>query len=108
MEASPCRPRRASSRPSTRSKPRSAGEGREEPRRGPARHRNLRTLLLGVDDVQPAPAALGRVLGEAAEAGSGGLELGPYGYMPLDVPRVGAALEARGLRIVAGTIFTIW
>jgi inosose dehydratase len=46
-----------------------------------------------------------RVLDEAAEAGFGGLELGPYGYMPLDVARVGAALEARGLRIVAGTIF---
>jgi inosose dehydratase len=46
-----------------------------------------------------------RVLDEAAEAGFGGLELGPYGYMPLDAARVGAALEARGLRIVAGTIF---
>ena len=46
-----------------------------------------------------------RVLGEAAEAGFGELELGPYGYMPLDVARVGTALEARGLRIVAGTIF---
>jgi inosose dehydratase len=46
-----------------------------------------------------------RVLDEAAEAGFGGLELGPYGYMPLNVSRVGAALEARGLRIVAGTIF---
>ena len=46
-----------------------------------------------------------RVLDEAAEAGFGGLELGPYGYMPLDVGRVGAALVARGLRIVAGTIF---
>jgi inosose dehydratase len=45
------------------------------------------------------------VLDEAAEAGFGGLELGPYGYMPFDVARVGAALEARGLRIVAGTIF---
>jgi inosose dehydratase len=46
-----------------------------------------------------------RVLDEAAEAGFGGLELGPYGYMPLDVARVGAALESRGLKIVAGTIF---
>ena len=46
-----------------------------------------------------------RVLDEAAEAGFGGLELGPYGYMPLDVARAGVALEARGLRIVAGTIF---
>jgi inosose dehydratase len=46
-----------------------------------------------------------RVLDEAAKAGFGGLELGPYGYMPLDASRVGAALEERGLRIVAGTIF---
>ena len=28
-------------------------------------------------------------------AGFGGLELGPYGYMPLDSARVGAALEGR-------------
>jgi len=46
-----------------------------------------------------------RLLDAAAEAGFGGLELGPYGYMPLDAARVGAALEAHGLRIVAGTIF---
>ena len=45
------------------------------------------------------------MLDEAAQAGFGGLELGPYGYMPLDVGRVGDALDARGLRIVAGTIF---
>ncbi|WP_250637302.1 TIM barrel protein [Salipiger sp. CCB-MM3] len=42
---------------------------------------------------------------EAAAAGFGGLELGPYGYMPLDAGRVGGALEERGLSIVAGTIF---
>jgi inosose dehydratase len=60
----------------------------------------------GVDDVSnPHLPRWERVLDEAAEAGFGGLELGPYGYMPLDVARVGAALEARGLRIVAGTIF---
>jgi inosose dehydratase len=59
-----------------------------------------------VDDVSnPHLPHWERVLGEAAEAGFGGLELGPYGYMPLDVARVGAALERRGLRIVAGTIF---
>ena len=45
------------------------------------------------------------VLDEVAAAGYGGLELGPYGYMPLDAPRVGAELQARGLYIVAGTIF---
>jgi inosose dehydratase len=60
----------------------------------------------GVDDVSnPHLPYWERVLDEAAEAGFGGLELGPYGYMPLDVASVGAALEARGLRIVAGTIF---
>jgi inosose dehydratase len=60
----------------------------------------------GVDDVKnPYLPPWERVLDEAAAAGFGGLELGPYGYMPLDVERVGAALDARGLRIVAGTIF---
>jgi inosose dehydratase len=60
----------------------------------------------GVDDVSnPHLPQWDRVLHDAAEAGFGGLELGPYGYMPLDAARVGAALEARGLRIVAGTIF---
>ena len=59
----------------------------------------------GVDDVfNPHLPHWERVLDQAAEAGFGGLELGPYGYMPLDVTRVGAALETRGLRIVAGTI----
>ena len=60
----------------------------------------------GVDDVKnPHLPPWERVLDEAAAAGFGGLELGPYGYMPLDVDRVGAALDARGLSIVAGTIF---
>lgn len=60
----------------------------------------------GVDDVRnPHLPAWEKVLDEAAEAGFGGLELGPYGYMPLDVERVGAALGERGLSIVAGTIF---
>jgi len=60
----------------------------------------------GVDDVKnPNLPPWERVLDEAAAAGFGGLELGPYGYMPLDVPRVGGALGARGLGIVAGTIF---
>jgi inosose dehydratase len=60
----------------------------------------------GVDDVSnPHLPPWERVLYEAAEAGFGGLELGPYGYIPPDAARVGAALDARGLRIVAGTIF---
>src|SRR5215470_14198561 len=60
----------------------------------------------GVDDVSnPHLPSWERVLDEATEAGFGGLELGPYGYMPLDSGRTAAALEARRLRIVAGTIF---
>jgi inosose dehydratase len=60
----------------------------------------------GVDDIRnPYLPRWERVLDEAAEAGFGGLELGPYGYMPLDVERVSLALDRRGLRIVAGTIF---
>jgi inosose dehydratase len=46
-----------------------------------------------------------RVLDEAAEAGYGGLELGRYGYVPLDLDLVSEALSRRGLFIVAGTIF---
>lgn len=60
----------------------------------------------GVDDVKNLHLpAWEKVLDEAAQAGFGGLELGPYGYMPLDVDQVGDALAARGLSIVAGTIF---
>lgn len=60
----------------------------------------------GVDDVSnPHLPSWQKVLDEAAEAGFGGLELGPYGYMPLDVETVGEALQARDLSIVAGTIF---
>ncbi|MCB9993547.1 MAG: TIM barrel protein [Hyphomicrobiaceae bacterium] len=60
----------------------------------------------GVDDVNnPHLPAWEKVLDEAALAGFGGLELGPYGYMPLDAARVSEALNARGLVIVAGTIF---
>lgn len=60
----------------------------------------------GVDDVKnPHLPPWERVLDEAAQAGFGGLELGPYGYIPLDVRRVSAALQSRSLTIVAGTIF---
>lgn len=60
----------------------------------------------GVDDVRnPHLPGWEQVLDEAAAAGFDGLELGPYGYLPLDVTRVSAALDRRGLRIVAGTIF---
>lgn len=46
-----------------------------------------------------------QVLDQCKAAGFGGLELGPYRYMPLDVRVVSEALDARGLSIVAGTIF---
>lgn len=60
----------------------------------------------GVDDVRnPNLPHWERVFDEAAAAGYRGLELGPYGYVPLDLDRVGAALGARDLTIVAGTIF---
>ncbi|KAB0676321.1 sugar phosphate isomerase/epimerase family protein [Aureimonas leprariae] len=60
----------------------------------------------GVDDVRnPNLPPWERVFDEAAAAGYGGLELGPYGYVPLDRARVSDALAKRGLFIVAGTIF---
>ncbi len=60
----------------------------------------------GVDDVSnPHLPAWQTVLEQAASAGFGGLELGPYGYIPLDTAVVTAALQQHQLSIVAGTIF---
>ncbi|AXP03084.1 AP endonuclease [Pseudomonas fluorescens] len=60
----------------------------------------------GVDDVKnPFLPPWRRVLGEAAEAGYRGIELGPYGYLPLDVGTVSPALSELDLHVVAGTIF---
>ncbi len=60
----------------------------------------------GVDDIRnPNLPDWERVFDEAAAAGYNGLELGPYGYVPLDLERVSAALERRGLAIIAGAIF---
>ncbi|CCE99523.1 Sugar phosphate isomerases/epimerases (plasmid) [Sinorhizobium fredii HH103] len=60
----------------------------------------------GVDDVKnPNLPAWERVFDEAAAAGYGGLELGPYGYVPLESERVAKALQDCSLFIVAGTIF---
>ncbi|QTF91913.1 TIM barrel protein [Halomonas sp. BM-2019] len=60
----------------------------------------------GVDNVNsPHLPPWQKVLDEAAEAGYKGLELGPYGYLPLDRERLGQALDERGLKVVAGTIF---
>ena len=60
----------------------------------------------GVDDVKnPFLPPWRRVLGEAAEAGYHGIELGPYGYLPLDPDIISPALSEQGLQVVAGTIF---
>ena len=45
-----------------------------------------------------------RVLEEASIAGYRGIELGPYGYLPLDVEAVGKELSRNELNVVAGTI----
>lgn len=60
----------------------------------------------GVDDVKnPHLPDWEKVLEEAKTAGFGGLELGPYGYLPLDLELVTEALDRHHLKIVAGTIF---
>lgn len=60
----------------------------------------------GVDNVKnPHLPKWERVLEEASLAGYRGIELGPYGYIPLNAEVVGRALEQRGLNIIAGTIF---
>ena len=60
----------------------------------------------GVDDPQnPYLPPWRKVLSEASQAGYRAIELGPYGYLPIDVDVVSAELEKNGLAIVAGTIF---
>lgn len=60
----------------------------------------------GVDDVKnPYLPPWQRVLREAGEAGYRAIELGPYGYLPLDIELVSEELEKNGLSIIAGTIF---
>lgn len=60
----------------------------------------------GVDDVRnPNLPPWELVFDEVKAAGYGGMELGPYGYVPLDSDLVSSALTSRGLYIVAGTIF---
>lgn len=60
----------------------------------------------GVDDVKnPHLPQWTRVLQEASQAGYRGIELGPYGYIPLDIQTVEQELTKNGLSIVAGTIF---
>lgn len=60
----------------------------------------------GVDDPKnPFLPPWQQVLDEAAQAGYRGIELGPYGYLPLDAQLVGDTLAEHGLQVVAGTIF---
>lgn len=60
----------------------------------------------GVDDVKnPYLPSWKTVLKEAGEAGYRAIELGPYGYIPIDVDQVTSELKKNDLAIVAGTIF---
>jgi inosose dehydratase len=60
----------------------------------------------GVDDpTNPYLPPWELVLNEASKAGFKGIELGPYGYIPMDVERVQAELNKTHLNIIAGTIF---
>lgn len=60
----------------------------------------------GVDNIKnPHLPPWEKVLDEAAQAGYSGIELGPYGYLSLDIDTTREALTARGLQVVAGTIF---
>lgn len=60
----------------------------------------------GVDDPKnPYLPPWTRVLNEAHQAGYKGIELGPYGYLPIDVDAVAGELQKNDLYIAAGTIF---
>jgi inosose dehydratase len=60
----------------------------------------------GVDDVKnPYLPLWQKVLEEAGMAGYTAIELGPYGYLPLDIDVVSKELEKNKISIVAGTIF---
>ncbi len=60
----------------------------------------------GVDDPKnPFLPPWQRVLAEAAQAGYRAIELGPYGYLPIDVQIVSEELRKNNISIVAGTIF---
>ncbi|MDF3000274.1 MAG: endonuclease, family 2 [Bacillota bacterium] len=60
----------------------------------------------GVDDPKnPYLPPWKLVLKEASQAGYKGIELGPYGYLPLDVEQIQNELDANDLNIIAGTIF---
>ncbi|WP_122864202.1 TIM barrel protein [Pseudomonas viridiflava] len=69
-------------------------------------HLSTAPCCWGVDDVNnPYLPPWRQVLSEAAQAGYRGIELGPYGYLPLNVDALGGALAENGLHLIAGTIF---
>ncbi|MFD3655744.1 sugar phosphate isomerase/epimerase family protein [Streptomyces sp. NPDC058620] len=47
-----------------------------------------------------------RFLDEVSEAGYDWIELGPYGYLPVDPARLTEETQRRGLQVSAGTVFT--
>ena len=47
-----------------------------------------------------------RFLDEVVTAGYEWIELGPYGYLPTDPHELSDALDSRGLKVSAGTVFT--
>lgn len=60
----------------------------------------------GVEDPNnPNNPPYKKVIDDASQAGYKGLELGPFGYMPLELSILGKDLMDRGLSIVAGTIY---
>ncbi|THA26306.1 2-keto-myo-inositol dehydratase [Streptomyces sp. RKND-216] len=56
------------------------------------------------DDPQQVPWQ--RFLDEVAASGYEWIELGPYGYLPVDPGRLADEVGRRGLRVSAGTVFT--
>ena len=60
----------------------------------------------GVDDpANPWLPPFQKVLTEAAQAGYPSIELGPWGYLPVDAAELTQQLNAHQLSLVAGTIF---
>jgi inosose dehydratase len=55
------------------------------------------------DDPQQTPYT--RFLDEVAAAGYQWIELGPYGYLPIDPQKLSDELAARNLKLSAGTVF---
>lgn len=60
----------------------------------------------GIEDPgNPDNPPWGRVLKEAGMAGSTGIELGPYGYLPTDPFVLKQKVDQAGLAVIAGTIY---